>query len=450
MVVRRRPEIVPGRERVDERGALAGGGQVGQHVEAVGPGRAGAQQALDGAELDAEDAQHPVQRGGADHGGHGPQPLAGLAGGHAEPGGLAGVDQLVEVHQAAQRGADDHQRVALGARPSRSPRRSRRPGSRTAPSVTGVPAGSPSRAAPSACSSATGTGATIGASSERRCGQARELQHPVAVGDAGAVTEGHRGVRRVGGALAGEAAEDRVLAVARGGRPVQRLGLVRGRATSDRRRARRGTSVPPLIRNTSSRTPDRAHSSTSPPPARPATTRAGRTGRKRSSVIQQPSPCPVSATDSGVVPASRTASRHDRRERGEDDVEVLLDRAGHPAALVHQRDRPALHGQRVAVLVEDRRLHDRGAGVDAQVALPCHDQAPLFTVSASSSGSAARSSGSNISSVPSSECVKSGQSWSTSSRIRRTAAGSWANRPRNIPSTSAAIRGSRPGPALPP
>src|SRR3954453_9839008 len=38
----------------------------------------------------------------------------------------------------------------------------------------------------------------------------------------------------------------------------------------------------------------------------------------------------------------------------------------------------------------------------------------------------------------------------TSSRMRRTAFGSWANRPRNMPSTSAQISGSRPCPALPP
>ena len=41
-------------------------------------------------------------------------------------------------------------------------------GKSNGPDVTGVPAGRPSRAAPSACSSATGTGATIGASNERR------------------------------------------------------------------------------------------------------------------------------------------------------------------------------------------------------------------------------------------------------------------------------------------
>ena len=41
-------------------------------------------------------------------------------------------------------------------------------GKSNGPELTGVPAGSPSRAAPSACSSATGTGATIGASNERR------------------------------------------------------------------------------------------------------------------------------------------------------------------------------------------------------------------------------------------------------------------------------------------
>ena len=42
-------------------------------------------------------------------------------------------------------------------------------GKSNGPEVTGVPAGSPSRDAPSACSSATGTGATIGASRDRRC-----------------------------------------------------------------------------------------------------------------------------------------------------------------------------------------------------------------------------------------------------------------------------------------
>ena len=127
----------PGRERVDERGALTGGRQVGQDVEAVGPGRAGAQQPLDRADLDTEDAQHPVQRRGADHGRHRPQPLAGLAGGHAEPGGVAGGDQLVAVHQAAQRGAHDEQGVALRARASPRRTRSRRRGSRTAPRSPG-------------------------------------------------------------------------------------------------------------------------------------------------------------------------------------------------------------------------------------------------------------------------------------------------------------------------
>src|SRR3712207_7204825 len=76
--------------------------------------------------------------------------------------------------------------------------------------------------------------------------------------------------------------------------------------------------------------------------------------------------------------------RHTRYWRDwSSDVSSSDLRALDPAAVVHQRDRPPLHGEGVAVLVEDRRLHHRRPGVDAQVRpLPVarHRHDPLLTL----------------------------------------------------------------------
>ena len=156
-------------------------------------------------------------------------------------------------------------------------------------------------------SSATGTGATIGASNDRRCvspvsSSTRSL-YPIPV-------PSPRGIDASDGSVARMPVNRPKIASLQQPAVAARSSVCGSFRSSHFRAAAGapGNIAPPLIRNTPSSTPERSHSSTSPP-ARPSNQdSAGRTGWKFSSVIQQPSPCPVMATESGGDPASRTAS----------------------------------------------------------------------------------------------------------------------------------------------
>ena len=160
-------------------------------------------------------------------------------------------------------------------------------------------------------------------------GQPRQLQHAVAVAHAGAVTEGHRGVRRVGGAHAGEPAEDRVLAVARRRRPVQRLRFVEveplqagGRGAGEHRPA---ADPVHLLQDAGLRpfVDQRAGAPVEP--------RHGGTHRVEL-LVGDPAAValPGQRHRLGCLTGLADRIRHDRRQGGEDDLEVLLDRAPDP------------------------------------------------------------------------------------------------------------------------